>query len=149
MPSIDRKLDGAKELLHGRERIKATLTWAVQQHLPRVSILDQEKIWVKLNECIIIKSKPMNRDEIFVGSGNIQNIIKNEIAGWSGNNRFANTRNLHTCTVSRMYLIVAVVAIMHGELVELASDVIRGVGVGVPVGIGVVQCSSQSSSASF
>jgi hypothetical protein len=48
------------------------------------------------------------------------------------------------------HIISTVVAIMHGELVELTSDVIRDVGVSVPVGIGgVVQYSSRSSSVSF
>jgi hypothetical protein len=149
MPSIDGELDDAKELLHRWERIKTTFTWAAQQHLPHILVLNQEKIWVKFNECIIIKCKPMNADEVFAGGRNMQNIIENEIAGWSGNNRFANMRNLHTCTVSHLYLIVASVVIMHGELFELTSDMIRSARLSVPVGVGVVRCSSRSSHAGF
>jgi hypothetical protein len=117
MPSIEGHPDGAKELLLGWEWIKAALTWAAQQHLPRFLVLDQEKIWVKLNKSIIVKGETMNGNDIFVCSRNMKNIIKNKVTGRSGNNRFTNTRNLHTCTIGCMYLVVAIVAVMHGELV--------------------------------
>jgi hypothetical protein len=117
MPSIEGQPDGAKELLLGWEWIKAALTWAVQQHLLHFSVLDQEKIGVKLNKSIIVKGEAINGDEIFVCTKNMKNIIKNKVAGRSGNNKFTNTRNLHTCTIGRMYLVVAIVAVMHGELV--------------------------------
>jgi hypothetical protein len=117
MPSIEGQPDDAKELLLGWEWIKAALTWAVQQHLLYFSVLDQEKIGVKLNKSIIVKGEAMNGDEIFVCTRNMKNIIKNKVAGRSGNDRFTNTRNLHTCTIGRMYLVVAIVAVMHGELV--------------------------------
>jgi hypothetical protein len=57
MPSIEGQPDGAKELLLGWEWIKAALTWATQHHLPRFSILDQEKIGIKLNKSIIVRVK--------------------------------------------------------------------------------------------
>jgi hypothetical protein len=82
---------------------------------------------VKFNKIIIVKGESMNRGEIFVCSGNMENIIKNKVARRSRNNRFINTRNLHTCTISHMYLVIVNVPVMHGELVELAIDMIRGV----------------------
>jgi hypothetical protein len=60
----------------------------VQEHLPRFVILNQEEIWMKFNKGIIIKSKSMNINEIFVGGGNMQAIIKDKIAMGSGNNSF-------------------------------------------------------------
>jgi hypothetical protein len=52
--------------VEGGEGIKASLTLIVQQDLPHFFILDQEKVGVKLNESVIVKGKPMNRNQIFV-----------------------------------------------------------------------------------
>jgi hypothetical protein len=101
----------------GRQGIKATPTWPLQQHPPHFSVLDQEIKWLKLNERIIIKGKFMNGDEIFVGRRNMQHIGKDKIMTWSGNNRSANVRDLHTCPICRIDLIGAMVGIVHGELV--------------------------------
>jgi hypothetical protein len=43
--------------------------------------------------------------------------------------------NFHTCTVGRVDLIMAIVAVMHGQLLKFSSDVVGGAGIKVPFGI--------------
>lgn len=43
--------------------------------------------------------------------------------------------NIYTCTASGVNLITAIVLITDHQLIELTSDMIRGVGVDVPVSI--------------
>jgi hypothetical protein len=59
--------------------VDASLTCAVQQHLPYFSVLNQEEKHVKLNKCVIAKSKMMNRDKIFMARWNMQDIVEDKI----------------------------------------------------------------------
>jgi hypothetical protein len=38
-------------------------------------ILDQEKIRMKLNECVIIKCKMMNGNQVLIGGRNMKDIV--------------------------------------------------------------------------
>jgi len=51
----------------------------VQQHLLRFSILNQKEVGVKLNKGVIIKSKAMNGNQIFVCGWDMKDMIKNKI----------------------------------------------------------------------
>jgi hypothetical protein len=115
------------------QRVKTTSTWSGQQYFPRFVILNQEIKWVKFNEHIIIKSEFVDRDKIFGGSGNMENIFKDNIMSGGGNNRWANMRYLHTCPIRRMDLVGPDVCLLHGELVKFTGDVIGGTGIGVPI----------------
>jgi hypothetical protein len=71
-PSINRDFDCIEhKLVKSRcrwwEGIQTTLTGPVQQQLLHLLILNQEEEWVKFNKCVIIKSKAVNRDYIFMG----------------------------------------------------------------------------------
>jgi hypothetical protein len=59
--------------------VEASLTCAVQQHLPHFSVLNQEEKQVKLNKSVIAKSKLMNRDKIFMARWNMQDIVEDKI----------------------------------------------------------------------
>jgi hypothetical protein len=101
MPSINRDFNGTEHKLlkircEGRERVKPSLTWPVQEHPLCFSILDQEEIMVKSNKGVIIKGKVMNRDEILVSRRNMKNMIESKIMNRDGNNGFTNMSNVHT-----------------------------------------------------
>jgi hypothetical protein len=101
VPSINGYFDGTKDKLPEfgcwwRKGVEATLTWTVEQQPPHFSILDKKDIGVKLNKCVIVKSKSMNRNKIFVGGGNMKNVVQGKIAGRSGDNRITNTSIVHT-----------------------------------------------------
>jgi hypothetical protein len=71
MPPINEDFDGIKHKLsklgcRGWKGIEATLTRSVQQHLLCFSVLNKKEVRMKLNERVIIKSKTMNRDKIFM-----------------------------------------------------------------------------------
>lgn len=68
----------------------------MQQHLLRFSILNQKEVGVKLNKGVIIKSKAMNGNQIFVCGWDMKDMIKNKITIGSGNNSFTNAINVHT-----------------------------------------------------
>jgi hypothetical protein len=59
--------------------VEASLTCAVQQHISHFSVLNQEEKQVKLNKCVIAKSKMMNRDKIFIARWNMQDIVEDKI----------------------------------------------------------------------
>jgi hypothetical protein len=80
----------------GRQWVETTPTWSVQQHLLRFSILNQKEVGLKLNKGVIIKSKAMNGNQIFVCGWDMKDMIKNKIMIGSGNNSFTNAINVHT-----------------------------------------------------
>lgn len=49
-----------------------------------------------------------------------------------------NMFNFHTCTVGDVNQVVAVVFVTSCTLLQLADDVVSGLGIGVPVGVNVV-----------
>jgi hypothetical protein len=51
--------------------VKTTLTWSVKKHPPHFLILDHKEIGVEFNKDVVVKSKSMNKNKIFVGSGNM------------------------------------------------------------------------------
>jgi hypothetical protein len=137
MPMVNKKSYGIENKLPKLRRgwwhrVNATFTWPMLHHLPHFSVFDQERRGIKLNKHIIIKGKFMNEDKIFADSGYMKNVVENKITMRGGNNRSNNVRNLHTCPISPMNLIGAIVGIVHGELVKLTCKV-GGVGVGVPI----------------
>ena len=46
-----------------------------------------------------------------------------------------NISNLHTCPISRMHLLIAMVLVPHGQALQFASDVISGACVHIPIRI--------------
>jgi hypothetical protein len=71
MPPINEDFDGIKHKLlklgrRGWKGIEATLTQSVQHHLLHFSVLNKKEVRMKLNERVVIKSKTMNRDKIFM-----------------------------------------------------------------------------------
>jgi hypothetical protein len=86
---------------------------------------------MKFNEHAIIKSKFVNRYEIFGGSGDVEHIIKNKMAGRNGNNRRTNMSHHHNCAICYMDLIRAGVGLLHGELIKVSSNVIGSTGISV------------------
>jgi hypothetical protein len=82
MPSINRDFDSTKHKLsesecQGWKGVEASLTCAVQQHIPHFSVLNQEEKQVKLNKYVIAKSKMMNKDKIFMARW--QDIVEDKI----------------------------------------------------------------------
>jgi hypothetical protein len=63
----------------------------------------------------------------------MKNVVENKIMRRGGNNRSTNVRNLHTCPISRMNLIGAIIGIVHGELVKFTCNMVGGTGIGVPI----------------
>jgi hypothetical protein len=131
VPSINRDSNGTEHKLlklgrQGWKGVKTTLTWVVQQPLPHFLIIDQEEIRMKFNKCVIVKSKMMNGDKIFMSRWNMQHILKDKITSRCGNNGITNTSNVHTQVVRCMNLIIATIGIIHDKLVEIPSDVICG-----------------------
>jgi hypothetical protein len=105
----------------------------VQEHLPHFLIINKKDKWMKFNKGVIIKSKPMNRNKIFLDRRGVQDMIKDKITMGSENNSFTNTWNVHTCLVCSMDLIMVGVVIMHSQLVEVPGDMVGGARVHVPM----------------
>jgi hypothetical protein len=110
----------------------------MQQHFSCFSILYQEIKLVKSNEHVIIKSKFVDIYEVFGGSGDMENVVENKVAGRGGNNGSTDMRYLHTCPICRMDLIGAGVRLLHGELVKFTGDVVGGVRISVPIIVAAV-----------
>src|SRR4051812_47284652 len=49
-----------------------------------------------------------------------------------------NMLDVHTCAIGRVDLIMAIVPLLHGELIQLTSDVVGGARVTIPVGVDTV-----------
>jgi hypothetical protein len=94
--------------------VEAAFTRPMQQHLLCFLVLNQKEIWMKFNKYIIIKSKLMNGNKIFVGGRNMQDIIKDKITMESGNNSFTNMSDVHTYPIYSMDMIIVGVVIIHG-----------------------------------
>jgi hypothetical protein len=69
--------------------------------------------------------------------------MKGAVGG--GNYRITNMINVHTCTIGCPYLIIAMIPVMHGEFVQLASETVSGIGVEVPIWIGTIRLGSSCS----
>jgi len=115
------------------KRIKTISTSAFQESFPRDLILNQEKIWVKLKESLIIFCKAMNRDKVFLSLRDMKNIIKMQISMRGTNNSITNMINVHTCTICCAYLVIAGVLLLDSQPVELAGHVICSTSIRVPV----------------
>jgi hypothetical protein len=96
-------------------------------------ILNQEKERVKLNKCVVIKSKMMNGYKLFVCIGNMKNLIEVEKASGGGYDRLTNVINIHTFLISSPDLIIALVPLMHHQLLKFTGDMMRSTRVEVPV----------------
>jgi hypothetical protein len=141
MPMIHRDFDGMKYKLAklGSRRwkwIQATLTWPAEMHLPCFSILNQEEEWVKLNKCVVVKSKMMYEDKVLVGGWDMQDMVESEGSSGGGNNGGTNASYVHTSPICRMNLVGAGVGVMHYEVVDVAGDVVCHTEVHVPRMIG-------------
>jgi hypothetical protein len=58
------------------ERIKASLNLAVVKDFPRFLILNKKISWVKFKKYMIIIGETMDRNKIFVGSRNMENVFQ-------------------------------------------------------------------------
>jgi hypothetical protein len=93
---------------------------------------------VKFNQHVIIKSKFVDRYEVFGGSEDMENVVENKVAGRGGNNRSTNMRYLHTYPICCMDLIGAGVMLLHGEIVKFTGDVVGGTEISVPIVVAAV-----------
>jgi hypothetical protein len=71
-------------------------TLPVKQHLLPFSILNKKEIWVKLNTCIIVKSKTMYENTVLMSGGNMKDIGEDERSSVGRNNGSTNTGYVHT-----------------------------------------------------
>lgn len=56
----------------------------------------------------------------------------------------SNVQNLQTCAVGYLHLILPIVALMDGQAIEVAGEVIDGAGVEVPIGVTIIAVSSRN-----
>jgi hypothetical protein len=71
---------------------------------------------MEFNECVVVKIKSKNRDELFICIWSMQDMIQMKWAGGCGQDRFINVSDIHTCTIGSSYLVSVVVTLMHSEL---------------------------------
>jgi hypothetical protein len=121
------------------ERVKTSLTWAVEQHPLRDLILNQEKERMKLNKDIIVKGEMVNGDELFMSTWNVKDIVQMKGTNRSGYNQITNVFNIHTLPISRPNLFATIVAVMSYKSLEFTGDMVSGIGVKIPVGIGTLR----------
>jgi hypothetical protein len=72
------------------------LTLRVKQHLLCFLVLNKKEIGVKLNICIIVKSKTMHINKVILSGGNMKDIHEGERSSVGGNNGSTNTGYVHT-----------------------------------------------------
>jgi hypothetical protein len=101
----------------------------MQKDLLHDLILDKEERRVKLNKCVIIKVEAMNRNEMFVSAGDMENMFEVEVMRGGGNDRSTNTSNGHTLAVGYVNLIMLVIVIMSRQFVQFPCDMICGTGI--------------------
>jgi hypothetical protein len=80
MSPIDRNFDEMKHQFlklgcRGWKGVETTSTWPLQQHLPCCSVLNKKIEMMKYNVSVIVKSKTIDRDEVLVCGGNMQNFV--------------------------------------------------------------------------
>jgi hypothetical protein len=121
------------------ERVKTSLTWAVEQHPLRDLILNQEKERMKLNKDIIVKGEMVNGYELFMSTWNVKDIVQMKGTNRSGYNQITNVFNVHTLPISRPNLFATIVAVMSYKSLEFTGDMVSGIGVKIPVGIGTLR----------
>jgi len=68
----------------------------------------------------------------------MKNIVQGKSSIRGMQNTMTNMTNTHTCSTGGVDLLATVVLLTHGELVQLAGDVVGGARVGVPRGVNVV-----------
>jgi hypothetical protein len=65
-------------------------------------------------------------DEMIMGVWNRKDIVQIKWAGGVGQKRFTNVHDFHTCPIFRSNVVDAIVAVLHGEPLELLDDVVYG-----------------------
>jgi hypothetical protein len=80
----------------------------------------------------------MNGDKLFMSTRNMQNMIKMKRSDMRGQNRSTNMNNIHTCSIGRPDLIIAIISFMHSELLKFTQYVISCARVKVPVGVSTI-----------
>lgn len=95
-------------------------------------------IGVIFNKGMIVRSKSMNGDKIFICFRNIKDIVQGKITIRGTNKTLTNLTDSHTCTVGSMHLISATIRITCGELLKFADYVVGGTGICIPVHVDAV-----------
>jgi hypothetical protein len=91
---------------------------------------------VKLNKCVVIKSKSINRNKVFISRGDMQDIVKGKVAGRCGNNGGTDMSNVHIWPVGCVDLVGAGGRCMHSQVVQVTGNMISGTRIGVPHVVG-------------
>ena len=134
VPQVRRRSGGTKSFFQMRTRygVETVSTPAFKQRPLGSLILNKKMIRIKFKVCMIIRSKTVHRYKIFISSRNMKNTIKFQIGIRGTNNSMTNVTDIHTCTVCCTDLIFSLVLLLHGELLELSSDVVGGAGIRIP-----------------
>jgi hypothetical protein len=74
-----------------------------------------------------------------MGTRNMKDVCKVKRAMSSGNNIVTNAINVHTYAISFLYLIIAMIAIMHHQFVEFSGDVISSLRIKVTIGVSTMR----------
>jgi hypothetical protein len=119
----------------GWQQVKTVATFTTQKGPPRDLILDIEKFAVKLNKGIVIRCKYVHQKEIFANGRNMQYIAKIQWFIKAKNHRMTNMRDVQTCTIGDLNVVLPVVALMNVQVIEVIREVVIGVRVHVPIGI--------------
>jgi hypothetical protein len=93
---------------------------------------------MKFNKDIVVSSETMNRNEVFCGRRDMENITKLQLYIWGINKNMTNITNTHTCPVCCVNLLMTVILALHGEFVKFTGDVVGGAEVTVPVGVDAI-----------
>jgi hypothetical protein len=132
MPSRCGTFIGVEHFL-GRRMERAAWKWveassslALEQYFPQLPVLDKKDIRAKFKENIVVRGNTMNRSKVFRGLRDMENIMYYKITMWSMNNRLTNVLNAHTCTVGRVYLVIAIVRVPGDQFIKLSCHMIRG-----------------------
>jgi hypothetical protein len=108
------------------------------QHLPyrRVRLvcrsLIRKKMRVKLKKDIIVRGKPMNRCKITCVLWHMENIFKKNMSIRGRYSVMTNVLYRHTNVVCCMHLILTTIVLLHGQFVQISSDMNRGSTISIP-----------------
>ena len=64
--------------LNAMQDLEIVFMCSFQQYMPCLVVLYQAKVWMKLKENIVIKSKLMDKKQVFSDGRNMKNVFKDK-----------------------------------------------------------------------
>ena len=93
---------------------------------------------MEFDEYMIINGNAMNKEKIFVGTRNMQEFSKMNLARRGMYNRMTYVTYPHTCTTCLVNLVFAMIFLTKGHLLKFSREVVGSTTVKIPISINAI-----------